>query len=338
MSLFAPVLAFLWKTASDFGLDAEKLLQEVGIDPALRLDVNARISEQQFDDLVWAAKQQSRDEGFIFHLITRLHPSYLGALGYAWLTSATLRQAFERAQRYYRLVTTRTEVCLDDRDDELFVHFRSTADRYHDPALRERVRLVSPVQMCRLSYGENFAPERVLFSHSAPTGVNYYYEYFRCELLFDQDDTAIVIPARVADEPLSGFNPQIVQQLDQMMADYLAKQDRGDFVGRTRAAILEELPSGNATLETIADRLLMSPRTLTRKLADRGESFKGMLAQIRRDLAEKYILDQSLSLTEISFLLGFSEASSFSRAYRGWTGRSPSTHRSELFEGSDAQD
>ena len=333
MSLFAPVLTFLWKSADEFGLDAEALFREVGVDPALRLDINARISEHQFDDLLWAAKQKSRDDGFIFHLITRLHPSYLGALGYAWLTSSSLRRALERAQRYFRIVSTRTEVLLEDQGDELIVSFRSTGSRSHDRALRERVRLVTPVQMCRLSYGDEFAPERVLFSHSAPGNVSYYYEYFRCELLFDQEDTAFVISASVADEPLAGFNPQIVRELDQMMADYLARQDRGDFVGRTRAAILEELPSGNATLETVAERLLMSPRTLTRKLADRGESFKGMLAQIRRDLAEKYILDQSLSLTEISFLLGFSEASSFSRAYRGWTGRSPSAHRTELFEG-----
>lgn len=332
MSHFAPALGIIWKIAGEFGLEADELFEEAGIDPSLRLDINARISEQQFDDLLWVAKQKSRNDGFVFHLSKRMHPSYMGALGYAWLTSATLRRAFERAQRYYRLVTTQTEVHLDDQGDELFVHFRSTATRFRDLALRERVRLVSPVQMCRLSYGEDFTPERVLFSHSAPSNPQHYYEYFRCELLFDQEETAIVIASDVADKPLTGFNPQIVQQIDQMIADYLAKQDRKDIVGRTRAAILEELPSGNATLETIADRLLVSPRTLARKLADRDESFKTMLAEIRRELSEKYILDQSLSLTEISFLLGFSEASSFSRAYRGWTGRSPSAHRGELFE------
>jgi AraC-like DNA-binding protein len=77
----------------------------------------------------------------------------------------------------------------------------------------------------------------------------------------------------------------------------------------------------------------MSSRTLTRKLRERGETFKELLAGIRRELAEKYIMDNSLTLTEISYLLGFSENSSFSRAYRGWTGMSPSAHRGELFAG-----
>jgi AraC-like DNA-binding protein len=141
------------------------------------------------------------------------------------------------------------------------------------------------------------------------------------------------MPVSVADEPLPGFNPQIVQQMDQMIIDYLAKLDRNDVLGRARAAILKLLPSGEVSLESVANALNISARTLTRKLNDEGESFKNLLAKTRRDLSEKYIMDKSLTLTEISFLLGFSEASSFSRAYKSWTGRSPSLHRSAIFEG-----
>lgn len=332
MSLFAPVLGFIWKSAQDFGLNAEALLIEAGIDPAARLDINARITEQQFDTLVWLARKKSCDDAFIFHLMERMHPSYLGALGYAWLTSSTLRRAFERAQRYYRLVTTKTVVELEDRDDEMYVHFRPLTEEFHDLALRERVRLVPAVQLCRMTYGQDFTPRRVLFTHSPPDDSHYYYEFFRCKLLFDQEETCLVIAADVADEPLTGFNPQMVREFDHMMADYLARHDRDDIVSRTRAVLLEELPSGDATLEKTAESLLLSPRTLTRKLQDRGESFKGLLSAIRRELAEKYILDQSLTLTEISYLLGFSEASSFSRAYRNWNGVSPSAHRDRLLK------
>jgi len=76
--------------------------------------------------------------------------------------------------------------------------------------------------------------------------------------------------------------------------------------------------------------LNMSSRNLARKLADEGQSFKGLLTEVRRELAEKYIRDRSLTLTEISFLLGFAEMSSFSRAYKGWSGSSPSAHRQSI--------
>ena len=331
MSLFAPLLGFIWKSAKEFGLDAESLLREAGIDPALRLDINARIPEHDFDRLVWLARERSHDEAFVFHLVERIHPSYFGALGYAWMTSATLRKAFERAQRYYKLITTKTELRLENRDNELVVHLRSTYEDVMDLALRERVRLVGPVKLCRLSYGEEFTPLRVQFTHPSPPSSADYYAFFRSELLFDQDETQLVIAAEVADDTLPGFNPQMVQQFDQMLANYAARHDRNDVVGRTRAAILEELPAGEATLENTAGKLLVSPRTLTRRLQEHGKTFKSMLAETRRELAEKYILDQILTLTEISFLLGFSEASSFSRAYRGWTGHSPSRHREQLF-------
>ena len=336
MSLFAPLLGFIWKSAREFGLDAESLLREAGIDPALRLDINARIPERQFDNLLYIARERSQDEAFVFHIIERSHPSYFGALGYAWMTSGTLRKAFERAERYYKLISTKTEMRLDDEGDELVVHLRSTYEDVRDLALRERVRLVGPVKLCRLSYGEDFTPRRVQFTHPRPANSADYYAFFRSELNFGQDETQLVIAAEVADEPLSGFNPQMVQQFDQMLADYAARHDRNDIVGRTRAAIMEELPAGAATLEHTAEKLLMSPRTLTRRLQDHGQSFKDMLAKTRRELAEKYILDQSLTLTEISFLLGFSEASSFSRAYRSWTGHSPSSHRERLFSSNGA--
>jgi len=330
MSLFAPVLGFFWKSAAEFGLDAEALMRDVGIDPGLRRDINARITEHQFDELAWRARQQSRDDAFIFHLIESMHPSYLGALGYAWMTSSSLRRAFERAQRYYGLITTHTRVHVEDQGDEYHVQFLSSSEQMHDIALRERIRLVAPVQLCRLSYGDRFTPLRVHFSHPAPSRPHAYYEYFRCELRFEQPDTRIVIASPVADEPLAGFNPEIVRELDRMIVDYLARLDRNDILGRARAAILQELPSGGVSLERTAEMLALSPRTLARRLREEGESFKSLLAEIRRELGEKYILDRSLSLTEISFLLGFSEASSFSRAYRGWTGQSPSDHRSAL--------
>jgi len=330
MSLFAPVLGFLWKSADAFGLDAEALMREAGIDPNLRRDINARISEQQFDHLAWLARQQSHDDAFIFHLIESMHPSYLGALGYAWMTSSSLRKAFERAQRYYGLVTTHTRVHIEDHGGEMSVQFLSNNEGVHDLALRERIRLVAPVQLCRLSYGASFTPLRCHFSHPAPSNTRPYYEYFRCELLFDQPDARLVMAREAADEPLAGFNPEIVRELDRMIVDYLARLDRNDILSRTRSAIVQELTSGEVSLERTADMLALSPRTLARRLADEGESFKSLLAGVRRELGEKYILDRSKTLTEISFLLGFSETSSFSRAFRNWTGQSPSNYRSEL--------
>ena len=104
------------------------------------------------------------------------------------------------------------------------------------------------------------------------------------------------------------------------MVRYLASQAKGDIVNRVKTAILEKLGEGSVTEATIADELHMSTRNLNRKLGAENTSFKALLLEIRTELANQYINDATLTLTEISFMLGFSEISSFSRAYKRWTG------------------
>ena len=333
MSVFAPALSYYWKSAEELGMDPGALFRQAGIDPRLRLDAAARVSAKQFDDLVCLARRNSCDDSFAFKVVRNIHPSYMGALGFAWMTSASLRKAFDRLSRYYRLLTSEVRIDASESDGEFRVTFDDSEAFSRDPALRERLRLAGAVQMCRMIAGESFTPERVGFRQETPVNAPDYYAFFRCDQRFGQDRTGLVLSAADADAPLPGFNAQLVQQFDHMAVDYLANLDRSDLLGRVRAAVLEQLPSGEATLESVAEQLAMSARTLTRKLRERGHTFKQLLAQIRRELAEKYILDNSLTLTEISYLLGFSENSSFSRAYRGWTGKSPSAHRGELFAG-----
>jgi AraC-like DNA-binding protein len=106
--------------------------------------------------------------------------------------------------------------------------------------------------------------------------------------------------------------------------------EEDDFIARVKAAIANELPSGQPNDKDIAKMFCMSSRTLQRRLSAEGTNFSQMLDAVRRYLAEQYVTDPSLSLTEISFLLGFSRLSSFSRAFRRWTGQSPSAAREAL--------
>jgi AraC-like DNA-binding protein len=331
MSLLAPSLNYVWKAAADFGLDPQKLFEDAGIDPKLRLDVNARVSAQVMDEVLWRAKQQSNDNAFVFKLAERIHPSYMGALGYAWMTSPSLRKAFERLSRYIDMVYDELDVRLDEFGGFFHVRIESSETEVHDSALRERDKLAIAVQLCRMIHGRDFHPTRVCFTHSQPANANAYYAFFHCEVVFDSPHNEIVMPLAVVDEELAGFNPQLVHKFDELIIEYLSQRERSDIVGRTRNAIFEELPSGEISLERTADMLNMSSRTLARKLADQGESFKSLLNEVRRELAERYIRDRSLTLTEISFLLGFAELSSFSRAYSKWIGRSPSAQRDKLF-------
>ena len=328
MAVFAPVLSYYWESAKEFGLDPDELFREAGIDPQLRLDNSARISSDQYDRLVCLEKLKSNDDAFAFHLVDHIHPSYMGAIGYSWMTSASLRKGFHLLARYGRLLADEAIVRLEDHGDTLHVLLDSGAARERDPDLRERVRFANAVKLCRLNCGESFKPTRIHFRQSEPSRPAAYYSFFHCELQFDSDHSVLVIDSEVADKPLPGFNAQLETLLEQQIIDYLARLDKQDIVGRTKSVIFENLPSGHVLVEDVAARLNTSVRTLRRKLGEKDVSFKELLTQTRRELGERYIHDNSLSLTEIAFLLGFSDSSSFSRAYRTWTGQSPSEYRS----------
>lgn len=331
MSVFAPALNYFWKSATDLGLDAEQLFRDAGIEPEIRKDATARVPAEKIDDFLWHARQQSQDDAFSFSLARNLHPSFMGALGYAWLTSATLRKAFTRLQRYAQMLNDQTHLALEEQGEEFHVVLTSAEGNTRDPHLRERHRLATTIQFCRMNLGESFSPSRVHLQQGVPANLVECEAFFRCPLSFESSDTRIVLPAALADQDLPGYDPQLVQHFDQLIIDYLDRQKKLDTVGRVRAAIYDQLPTGEICLENVAAELIVSPRTLTRKLAEKGLSFKSLLADTRRELAEKYIADRSLTITEISFLLGFSETSSFSRAFKGWTGQSPRLHR----EGAD---
>ncbi len=132
------------------------------------------------------------------------------------------------------------------------------------------------------------------------------------------------------DRPLPAPNRELAPANDQILAAFLAKLQGDDLVTRVKKAIANELPSGSPSEEFIAKAVYMSPRSLRRLLSSASTTYSQLLDAVRRELAEQYLANSAESLTEIAFLLGFSELSAFSRAFARWTGQSPSAFREAL--------
>ncbi len=111
------------------------------------------------------------------------------------------------------------------------------------------------------------------------------------------------------------------------MIEYLGKLDKDNIIDRGTAVIIDMLPSGGVADEKVAGQLNMSVRSLQRRLKEAGTTFRTLLEAVRKDLAATYIRDPDIELVEVAFLLGFSDQSAFSRAFKRWTGCSPSEAR-----------
>jgi AraC-like DNA-binding protein len=180
---------------------------------------------------------------------------------------------------------------------------------------------------CRPAYGEHLNPLGVRLRHTSFACRQDYDSFFRCPILFDADRSDIAFARTDVDRPLPSPNRELARANDLILTDFLATLSRDDLVTRVRIAIAHELPSGKPRDENIAKGVYMSPRTLRRKLAAAGTSFSRLIDEVRHELARRYIADPARTLSEISFLVGFSELSAFSRAFRRWTGKTPSAFR-----------
>jgi AraC-like DNA-binding protein len=126
---------------------------------------------------------------------------------------------------------------------------------------------------------------------------------------------------------LAGANPQLARLNDKVMIEYLSKLDKENIIDRVAATVVEMLPSGGVTDEKVATQLNMSGRSLQRRLQEGGTTFRRLIEEVRRGLAATYVRDPAVELVEIAFLLGFSDQSAFSRAFKRWTGHTPSEFR-----------
>lgn len=329
MSIFAPALGAVWKQLEGYGIEPEPLFRDSGLTPDILYDSGARVPLEQFQALNMRAQELSGDPFFGLKSARYARPVHLGALGFAWLASGTLRSAFERLSRYSRVIQDKLLVELEDDGEVLRIRIDARIPLLCAP-IREDGQLSVLLKFCRTIAGEEFNPARIGFQQDEPPNTAFHYELFRCPIDFGCGATRMDIRREDADRRLAGSNEELASLNEHIVVKYLAHREKSDIVNQTKAAIIDALAEGQVTEQMIADALHMTPRNLHRRLGQHETSFSQLLTETRQELARQYINDRSKTLTEISYLLGFSEVSSFSRAYKRWTGIPPSEARAEL--------
>ena len=325
-SHLATATNILWKLIEAYGHDPEALYFDVGIDPDLLNKPGARIPYTLVNRLWAKATEIIDDPCFGLMAYKYWHPSYFHALGYAWLASHTLRDALNRFVRYLRIVSEKIFLKLEEGPDGLTLVLSYELLGMRVPAQIDMGMAMS-IHICRLNFGEDLKPVAVNFMHAEPPCAEKYFELFKTSVRFSADRDSMTYSFADVDRYLMGANPQLARLNDQVMIEYLGKLNKDDIIDRVTAAIIDMLPSGGIADEKVAETLNMSVRSLQRRLKEVGSTFRTLLEAVRKDLASTYVRDPDIELVEVAFLLGFSDQSAFSRAFKRWTGNSPSEAR-----------
>ena len=310
-----------------YGIDADAFVRDGGYDPAVFRDPAARLPSSAVNVAAEAAAARIADPAFALRAARCWHPSDLGALGYAWLASSTLRTALGRLERYGRILGEKAHARLEEDARGLRLVFEHRRKSSLVGALATDYALSLTLDMCRMNFGASLRPLEVTLRRRRPADSSPWDHFFGVRVRFDEPRDSFLLARRDVDAPLPISNRQIAGTLDAILARQLAELDRSNIAARCKAAVLERLAAGEAPDGDIARDLNMSRRTLQRKLAEADLTYQQLVDDTRRELALRYLEDPAKSVTEITFLLGFSGQSAFTRAFRRWTGAAPTEYR-----------
>lgn len=314
------------RTLETYQIDSKELFESLGLPPEPFKNPDGRVPLDAMEE-IWAETERlTRNPCIGFEVGMNFHTSNLHAVGYAWLASATLREAMERLIRYQRLLSTASD--MDVSEDEDGFHLQI------DPApgidFGDDAAFTAVISMARdLSHAE-FKPINVQMMRPEPPCSRKLAEFFGCRVEYNASIDQMTFTSESMDEQLSRHNPALAQASEEVAREYLANMDKKDVVARARVAIIDHLPDGEPSRREVASELAMSERTLARRLSERDFTFSSLVDEVRGELAREYLRQTRFSVTDVTFLLGFSDQSNFARAFKRWTDESPTEYRSRV--------
>lgn len=288
-----------------------------------RIDARAQIR------LLELAARELQDDCFGFHLAQGFELGEIGLLYYVMASSEHLVDALQIVGRYCAInnegVRLRTSLEHGVAIRFEYVNIDRSLDRHH-----AEFWLIALVRICRALTDGRLVAKQIKLKHyrqETPLDVR---SHLGCEIEFAADRDELLFPSQIGTLPVVGadlhLNKMLLQYADQALNDRASR--RTSVRSRVEDQIAQLLPHGKANAEEVARRLGMSRRTLARALSSEGVGFSNVLEALRIALARHYLEEAERPISEIAWLLGYSEISSFSHAFVRWTGLTPRAYRS----------
>ena len=309
------------------GFDTRDMLRAAGISPDLLKIEMARVNSDQFSRLMQVLWNRMDDE------FMGLGPRKCRAGTFATMCALVIdcptlesvyRQAFQFSRLFEPMVTMELEV-----DDKVARLVTVIEGEINDPQyfMRESL-LVIWHRLGSWLIGQPVELQNAEFDYPRPVHGDEYRHIFHCPLEFEARRTALTFDKRFLSAPVIRDRPEMRQFLKTSPADLLSRPDESNtFTGRIRALIGRDFSKPLPDFEWIAAELHTSPQTLRRRLKQENTSFQEIKDLLRRDMAIYYLGRQDLPINDIASKVGFTEPSTFHRAFKKWTGVTPGAYR-----------
>lgn len=316
--------------AAQQGVKPAALYDAVNLNDNVLQDPDNRIPFAQLVLLYEKAAELTGDQNFGLHLAEVVDPKVFDVVGYSALNSATLGEAFTRVARYHSVWTDGAVFKVGVSEPTSAIFYRYVDESIVSHRQDSEMTFASLATLCRTAVDKNWTPKSVEFKHEKPQDVSEHLRLFSCAVAFGTPVNKLVFDSSTLNLPIATADPGLCRMLDRHAEELLARfPPRDTVIDNARSIIGRELNGGNPSLERVAAQLGLSGRTLQRKLQELGTSHNEIVDHIRHELATRYLGEKEMAICEVAYLLGFSEPSSFHRAFKRWTGVTPKEFRAE---------
>lgn len=329
------MLRLIYQAMKTKGIDTDAIFSRLGVNSDYVYTEQLRTPHSAQLYFWQAVEDVSGDRNIGLHLGQAL-PVYKGqVLEYLFLSSPTFGEGLRRAQNYQRLLSdaARTDFLIEG-DEACMV-----LDAASEEVSRLRHFNECFVQGLMIFFKSitdgQFHPSRVEFEHERDHSEDHVREVLGCDVVFGAHENRMYFPASLLSHPSPHAEPELLDLHERFASEQVARLEKKDIVGQVERIVAELLDSGEVTLDGVAERLGIKPRTLRTRLTEAETSFNQVLADFRYRLARQLLATTDESIDEIVYLTGFSEPSTFYRAFKRWSGMTPIEYR-KTAQGKDA--
>ena len=312
------------------GHDPAPLLRALGLERDALADTYGFVPALDVARLLDEAARLTGDDCFGLHLGEHYHPKNIGPLVYVVLNSPTVGTGLDNIARYLRVHNEAASVSVVHGPKWTYLRHRLANLPAEVRRQQEEFSLALGLGTIRLMVGSGWSPVEVQFEHAAPARVSEHARVFGAPVTFGAPSNAFVVDHEFCDRQVPAADarlyPILTNHLERMLEEVPADDP---LLIAARRQIAEAMRNGPPSLALVARRLAVGSRTFQRRLAVCGFDFTKLVDDTRRRFAMRYLNDPDNTLTEVAYLLGYSEVSAFNRAFRRWTGTTPTDHRRE---------
>lgn len=309
------------------GVDTAEVYRRIGIDPDELLKPGVRIPHRGQMSFWAAVEAVTGDAEIGLHLCPYVSPFAGEIVNHLFVSSPTLRDGLQNVFKYFRLLSDHLDIRLVTDAPGPYAMLSATIGDHSTPRHTEVTLCYGVLQAIRLATAGKFQAARLELNGTPAADLAGYPRIFGCPVEFGAPRTQVHFDRSVLDLPFLHANPEAASAHEAVAHRQMRRLGRRDTVDAVRKLLASELSSGLCTPAWVAAQLKRSPRGLRSELLDAGTSFNQLFEEVRQSSAKQLLARTEESIERIAQLAGFSDSSAFFRAFKKWTGSTPTQYR-----------